>query len=67
MKEEYDFSKAERGKFYRPGLKLNLPIYLREDVQKYATCKARSQGIGLEQFVNEILSRHAKAEGQALG
>ncbi len=62
MKKEYDFSKAERGKFYRPGLKLNLPIYLREDVQKYAADKARSQGIGLEQFVNDLLSRHARAE-----
>jgi hypothetical protein len=62
MKKEYDFSNAERGRFYRPGLKLNLPIYLREDVRKYATDKARAQGIGLEQLVNEILSRHARAE-----
>jgi hypothetical protein len=28
MKEEYDFSKAERGKFYRPNVTLNIPIYL---------------------------------------
>lgn len=28
MKKEYDFSKGERGKFYKPNLKLNLPIYL---------------------------------------
>lgn len=28
MKEEYDFSKAERGKFYRPGVTLN--IHLKE-------------------------------------
>ena len=25
MKDEYDFSKAERGKFYRPGAVLNPP------------------------------------------
>jgi hypothetical protein len=28
MKKEYDFSKGERGKFYRPDAQLNLPIYL---------------------------------------
>jgi hypothetical protein len=25
MKPEYDFSKGERGKFYRPDAKLNIP------------------------------------------
>ena len=28
MKREYDFSKAERGKFFRPNAELSLPIYL---------------------------------------
>jgi len=28
MKKEYDFSKGERGKFYKPDLELYLPIYL---------------------------------------
>ena len=28
MKKEYDFSKGERGKFYNPGAKIDLPIYL---------------------------------------
>ena len=28
MKEEYDFSKGERGKFFRNDIKLNLPVYL---------------------------------------
>lgn len=32
MKKEYDFSKAERGKFYRPHVRLNLPIYLDDDI-----------------------------------
>lgn len=33
MKKEYDFSKGERGKFYRPKAMLNLPVYLEPDVQ----------------------------------
>ena len=35
MKKEYDFSKGERGKFYRPGAEINLPIYLEPDVREY--------------------------------
>ena len=35
MKKEYDFSKGERGKFYRPGIQLNLPVYLEPDVREY--------------------------------
>ena len=33
MKREYDFSKAERGKFYRKGAELRLPIYLDAKLQ----------------------------------
>ena len=33
MKKEYDFSKGERGKFYKPGVQLNLPVYLEPDVK----------------------------------
>ena len=28
MKQEYDFSKGERGKFFRENAKLDLPVYL---------------------------------------
>lgn len=42
MKDEYDFSKGERGKFYRPEAELNLPMYLDADV--YLSAKAKAQG-----------------------
>ena len=35
MKKEYDFSKGERGKFYRPDIQLNLPVYLEPDLRDY--------------------------------
>jgi hypothetical protein len=35
MKKEYDFSKGERGRFYRPDTELNLPVYLEPDLRKY--------------------------------
>ena len=35
MRKEYNFSKGERGKFNRPNVKLNLPVYLEPDLRKY--------------------------------
>jgi hypothetical protein len=35
MKKEYDFSKGERGKFYRSDSELELPIYLDADLREY--------------------------------
>ena len=32
MKREYDFSKGEQGKFYRPGAKIKLPIGVVEHI-----------------------------------
>jgi len=32
MKKEYDFSKGERGKFYKPNVKLNIPVYLDDGI-----------------------------------
>jgi hypothetical protein len=55
MKSEYDFSKAERGKFYRRGAKMTLPIYLDATLQKQLEPLARSQGKGIGEVVNDIL------------
>jgi hypothetical protein len=35
MKKEYDFSKGERGRFYRPDAVLNLPVYLEPDLREF--------------------------------
>jgi hypothetical protein len=34
MKKEYDFSKGERGKFFRADAELSLPVYLDPDVAR---------------------------------
>jgi hypothetical protein len=57
MKREYDFSKAERGKLYRPGAKLNMPIYLDEEVLGYLTERAKAKGVELGDLVNDILRK----------
>jgi hypothetical protein len=40
-KKEYDFSKGVRGKFYRPNAKLNLPIYLDDDIADFIQTYAK--------------------------
>jgi len=57
MKKEYDFSKAERGKFHRPGAKLNLPIYLEPEVQARLTRAAQKRREDLSALVNSLLKR----------
>ncbi|MFG6095938.1 hypothetical protein SPB21_11830 [Leptothoe sp. ISB3NOV94-8A] len=57
MKAEYDFSKAERGKFYPPSATFKSPIYLDEDVQVFVKKMADKKGIDLNDVVNEVLRR----------
>jgi hypothetical protein len=57
MKREYDFSKAERGKLYRPGAKLNMPIYLDEEILDYLTERAEAKGVEVGDLVNDILKK----------
>jgi hypothetical protein len=55
MRKEYDFSKGERGKFYRPDMKLNLPIYLDEEVSAFVDKIASKKKIDRSSVVNELL------------
>jgi hypothetical protein len=57
MKPEYDFSKGERGKFFRPNAELGLPTYLDADVQAYLTESAAEKGIPLGEMVNTLLKQ----------
>ena len=57
MKAEYDFSKAERGKFYRPGAKVNLPVYLEPKVRARLTRAAQKRREDVSALVNRLLKR----------
>lgn len=57
MKDEYDFSKAERGKFYKSNAQLNIPIYLDDDVLNYFSEKAKAKGMEVNAMVNELLKK----------
>jgi len=55
MKKEYDFSKGEKGKFYRPGLKLNIPIYLEDEISVFVEKITLKKGMDRSAVVNELL------------
>jgi len=60
MKREYDFSKAERGKFYRKGAKLRLPIYLDARVQSRLERIARTSGCEMGDLVSQLLKKEMR-------
>ena len=55
MKKEYDFSKGERGKFYKSELKLNLPIYLDPEIFSFVESIAEKKNSDLSTVVNELI------------
>lgn len=55
MRKEYDFSKGERGKFYRADMKLNIPIYLDEEVSAFVDKIASKKRMDRSSVVNELL------------
>jgi hypothetical protein len=57
MNPEYDFSKGERGKFFRPDAELRLPIFLTADVQAYLAERAAQKGLPLGEMVNTLLKQ----------
>lgn len=65
MKKEYDFSKGVRGKFYRPDVRLKLPVYLDDDIAEFIQRYAKQKKVDVQTVVNEIL-RSNKEMLQAL-
>jgi len=65
MKREYDFSKGERGKFYRPDLHLNIPVYLDSDVADAVRQYAKKGKSDIGVLVNEWLRRDIKSMSQS--
>jgi hypothetical protein len=57
MRKEYDFSKGERGRFYRPGARINLPLYLDEEILAYVQERAKAKGVEVGRLVNDMLRR----------
>ena len=55
MKKEYDFSKGERGKFFQKNIKINLPVYLEDEVIKFVEKIAQKKNVDISTIVNQLL------------
>jgi len=59
MKEEYDFTNAEQGKFYRPIEELDIPIYLDKEVREFffKNMKGRDGSFSLNEIINSLIKQ----------
>ena len=57
MKDEYDFSNAERGKFYRADLRLIPPVRLEPEVLDFLATSAEKRGTTVNKLVNQLLKK----------
>jgi len=61
MKRQYDFSKGERGRFYRKDAVLNIPVYLDPDNQDFIERVARRKKQDVSTVVNNLLRSDRQA------
>jgi hypothetical protein len=57
MKDEYNFSRAERARFFRQDAALVPPVHLDPEVIAFLTARAQARGISLNELVNELLKK----------
>jgi len=60
MKPQYDFSTAKRGRFYRKGATLRLPIYLGAKLQDQVESRATRTGRDIGDVVNQIVKNEIR-------
>ncbi len=60
MREEYDFTNAEQGKFYRPIEELDIPIYLDKDVKDFLMkyVGKNEDSSSLSELVNSLVKKN---------
>ena len=55
MKAEYDFSKAERGKFFKKNIKMQLPVYLNASSLSFVDRLAKQRKTDISSVVNLLI------------
>ena len=66
MKEEYDFTDAEQGRFYRPIEELDIPIYLDREIKEFFLKNIRNRGsdFSLTAIVNSLVKHDIEISKQ---
>lgn len=57
MKKEYDFSNSNRGKFFRPNLRLTPPVRQEPEVLEFLASRAEAKSTTLNELVNQLLKK----------
>ena len=57
MKKEYDFSKAEQGKFYCKPENLKIPVYIDSALELFYSERARKRKIDMGTLINTVLRK----------
>jgi hypothetical protein len=57
MKNEYDFSKAEQGKFFCKPENLKIPVYLDSVLETFYSERARKRKIDMGTLINTVLRK----------
>lgn len=57
VKDEYDFSRAERGRFFRQDAVLVPPVHLDPEVPAFLSARANARGVALSELVNVLLKK----------
>ncbi len=65
MKKEYDFSKAERGKFHRPK-KIQRTLRIDADILQFFETMAEDAGIPYQTLINLTLRKFANEDGEII-
>ena len=69
MKDEYDFTDAEQGRFYRPLEELDIPIYLDKEVKDFFMKRSRTQkgSLSLNEVINSLLKNDIEISNKLSG
>jgi hypothetical protein len=60
MKKEYDFSKGERGKFFKEDIILNYPVYLEPENLKFIQDIADKSKSDINRIVNDLIKNNIR-------
>ena len=59
MKDEYDFTNAEQGKFYRPIEELDIPVYLDKEIRQFffKSIQSKDKDFSLTKTINALIRK----------
>jgi len=60
MRKEYDFSKGEKGKFYKDKIMINYPVYLEPENLKFIQEIAERSKSDINKIVNDLIKNNIK-------